>query len=376
VTPGGNVAVDSIRDFDEDLPACEIAPAELRPYLTAPAVEAGQDDRAVAQLDALVRQTIGEGVDGWAPWIVQLGVSGEQAHFARTAETIQALSLALPHLSAPTREAALAHLDAMFAAGAPLDARSAHGGARREYYQPGPTMLAAAPALMESRVEAAQPVEDLYAVWAYAHYGDRWQAVLARRDAIRRAFRDSLGAMGRFTHADPDRTDAAERLNRQIAGVLAYARIMDRAGEADEVNRALAALASLVSQRVHHERADRDFVRVTPTTSHQRGHAAKIPRYVGLTPELGAMLAEFAGDALATNLRNIDRDLPIWHGAWGERLIGGENYVSPPDLAYGLFTAFAYGAAADEEELAGWIDQPWVRADLYQIEKLAAMLRR
>ena len=51
----------------------------------------------------------------WAPFIVELGISGEEKHFQRTAQTILIASLALPHLSEPVRHRAVAWLDNLFA---------------------------------------------------------------------------------------------------------------------------------------------------------------------------------------------------------------------------------------------------------------------
>lgn len=373
VTPGGNVGVDFGEGFDQTVRAPEITPAQVRSYLTPGDAQTACDDDARAQLDALVAETVSA---DWAPWAVELGISGVEVQFARSAETMQALALALPYVSDDVRAEAIAALDAMWADGVPLTRRAAEGDRRREYYTPGDGMLSSQPALADNLVDAAAPIEDLYAVWAYAHYGDRWEAVLAEADAIRHAYSNSTRVMGSFSHADSENRNASEHLNRQIAGALAYARIMDRAGDRAATNQALVVVAGLLTQRVHHERADHQFVRTTRFTGGLTSHAARLPRYVGLTPEVGAMLAEFAGEAIQTNLRNVARDLPVWYMTWGERLIGGENYISPPSLACGMYTAFAWTDVADEAELRLWLDEPWVRADLYQIEKLVAMLGR
>jgi hypothetical protein len=56
-------------------------------------------------------------------------------------------------------------------------------------------------------------------------------------------------------------------------------------------------------------------------------------------------------------------------------MIGGENYISPPNLSRGIFLAWADGTPAAPEALAAKLDQPWCRADLYDIEKTTALLR-
>jgi hypothetical protein len=131
----------------------------------------------------------------------------------------------------------------------------------------------------------------------------------------------------------------------------------------------------MVTERVHHEHADSWLIRPTKVAS--KGlHQAKVPRYVGLVPEVAAMLSEFASEELRANLGALMTGLPLWYQAFGERMIGGENYISPPHLARGLFMAGADGNVLDSEQLAAKLDQPWCQADLYYIEKISAILRR
>jgi hypothetical protein len=126
-------------------------------------------------------------------------------------------------------------------------------------------------------------------------------------------------------------------------------------------------LARLVTERVHWERAEARL-------QTNRAHYAKLPRYMALVPEIGRILSEHAGQQLRQNLGDIDRELPVWYQAWGERLIGGENYVSPPHLSHGVLLAMAYSGYCRSEELARYLDQPWCRADLAYIDKLTALL--
>ena len=160
--------------------------------------------------------------------------------------------------------------------------------------------------------------------------------------------------------------NAVATLNGQIAGGLAYVRIMRRAGQADEA-RAAAEVLRPADER------PRAFRVAEMRLQSRREHHAAIPRYLNLTPEIGRLLADHAGEALKTNLDDLNRQLPVWYQAWGERLIGGENYISPPGLARGLFLAAAYGGWATPEKLARYLDQPWCQGDLYYIEKLTAV---
>lgn len=369
---GGNLATGGVGKFDDTVAKFAIKPEQLRKYLDAPKPAKQADTPLAKSMRAKLDATVTEQAGGnWLPFIVELGCSGCERQFTHTAETMQAVALAMPHLSPAAKEAGKKYLDTLFASGAPLKAPvfTSKTGQHRELYLPGPEMLnwASTP----PRYQAG--VEDLYAVWAYAQHADAWEKVLPQADALKAIFASFAGKPVKFDTND-NSTDAAEHLNAQIAGTLAYARIMGKAGQAAEVDKALARLAELVTERVHHERADTVFVRNTKVAQYNL-HQARLPRYLALAPEVGQMLGEFAKSNLEQNVRGITRDLPVWYHAFCERMIGGENYTSTPTLAYGLFLALADGVQAPADELASKLDQPWCRADVYFIEKLSAILR-
>lgn len=376
-TAGGNVVGRGQGGFNERLPKHAIDVEDLEPYLAAPPVHAeprAAPSPAAAKLRAAVREWLDEGP--WAPLIVQLGISGEDRYFWRTAETLQILALALPHLEPSLRNAVESRLKKMVLDGAPLLAPVHDGsGRRREPYDFGPGMQSFAE--RQPRYEAN--IEDAYALWAYAHYADGWESMRSQLDAARTIFAEFASRPKNFDALraetpDAAARDAAEHLNARIAGVLGYARLMDHEGNADEGRRARAVLAGLVTERVHHEKADSVLIRPTRTASHAL-HQAKVPRYVALTPEVAQMLHDFSEEPFAKNLRRLTHDLPVWYHAFGERMIGGENYISPPHLARGLFMALADGRVEDADEMIRYLDQPWGRADLYYIEKCSAVLR-
>jgi outer membrane protein assembly factor BamB len=377
IVPGGNVANRGTGDVDASLAKRGISADQLQKYLKGPASPLARPGSELAvrlrkRLDAEVMELV-RGSDGkpWAPLVVQLGIGREERHFWRTAETIQIVSLALPHVSPQVRPEAVAYLDRLIEAGCPLRTPThAAAAARREPFEFGPKMAEFAG--RTPRYESG--IEDLYALWAYAHYADRWPAVLGQADRINEIF-DRFAADVPWFDANDMERDAAQRLNARLGGALGAARIFDRAGDTTRRHRALEILADLVTTRVHHERADHRLVR--PTKGESDGiHQAKVPRYVDLVPELGEMLRQFAGDALDRHVSGLHEALPLWYQAYGERMIGGENYISPPHLARGTFLSWADGTAASAEQLATKLDQPWCKADLYDIEKTAAVLRR
>jgi len=371
---GGNVSTAGSGGFDEAVKPLTMGPEQVGPYVQSP--PAATRKHAKTSLAAALRRRLDdevlELVEGgpWAAFIVELGISREERHFWRTAETIQTVALALPHLSPAVRAKAVKYLDELVEAGCPLETPvfSAPQARRREAYDLGPGMKAFA--ARRPRQEAT--VEDLYALWAYAHYADRWEKVLPQAKAIGKLLAGHADGEVKFDHRDPY-NDSAEHLNARIAGTLAAARILGKAGATDGARRAASRLAELVMHRVHHERADTELIR---GTGGRRGHAAKVPRYIGLVPELSAVLREHAGKQLTRNVRGLMAGLGVWYQALGERMIGGENYISPPHLARGMFAALADGVGASPEELAAKLDHPWCKADLYYIEKLSAILRQ
>ncbi|MBN2131676.1 MAG: hypothetical protein JW741_19410, partial [Sedimentisphaerales bacterium] len=371
---GGNVASKGGGQFDETQEEIVLTPEKLGAFVghTAPQEVRRAGTQRARRLRALLRDEVLELVERgpWAPFVVELGISGEERHFWRTAETMQIVALALPHLGSDTRDKAVAFLDALWEGGAPLrKAVCDDAGRRREPYDLGPGMKEFA----GRKIDYRATVEDLYAVWAYARYAERWDRVLRDVDGVRDIVADFAQADKPFPHDGTH--DEAEHLNRQIAGAWAAVRLFRRAGDDKNAEAALALLAKLATKRIHHERADRRLIRPTRTAS--KGlHQAKVPRYVGLVPEVAALLREYAGEALERNVRALRRGVPLWYQAYGERMIGGENYISPPHLSRAVFAAWADGCAAPAEDLAAKLDQPWCKADLYYIEKLTATLRR
>lgn len=363
---GGNVT-GPLGGYDQNLEKKVLDATAVKKYVAPPPAAKPSEDDLAAEIRTRLDAAVTELIDGhpWALFVVELGIAHEEKHFWRSSETMQAVAMTLPHLSPEVRKKAVAWLDRLFDEGVPLKQPVIGAeGRRREYFD-------LSPALLERRVtrppQYSTDVADLYAVWAYAHYAGRWEKVLPDAAAILNGFRDSFSQPFQF---DPDARDgnAVEDLNRRMAGVIGYIRIAEKAGEQIDAQMAGHLLAELATARVHYEIADGRL-------QGKRSHHASFPRYRQLTPEIGRMLADHAGEHLARNLSDLKRELPGWYQAWGERLIGGENYVNPPGLARGMFLALAHGAGAKPQELIRYVDRPWCRADLYYIEKLTATLR-
>ena len=354
---GGNV-VSALGTFDESVPKKVLDVAAVERYLAEPPVRKKRLPAELQQrLDAAIVELIN---DTWHCWIVQLGISGNEYHFNGTGETMLAVAAALPYLSPAVRTKAVAYLDTLFAEGAPFKKRFfSRANLRREHYD--------MPVYDVPRGAPHAPYGDAYALWAYAYYADRWQAVVAQTDLLQSDFNTIVKKAPTLTpHAFV--RDAGERLNGPLGDAIADVRIMRHADKHDEARRAAELVAFWATERVHCEKAEQRLVS-------RREHHATLPRYEYLTPEIGQLLADHAGEALRTNLEDLNRELPVWYQAWGERLIGGENYINPPGLARGLFLARAYGLGESADTLVRYLDQPWCKADLYYIEKLTALAR-
>ena len=375
---GGNVVAGEPVSADRDFPVQKISVTDLRAFLKAPAPRTQDSSELAVAVRRRLSDQVHELIQGdaglpWAPLVVELGISGEERHFWRTAETMQVLALALPHLPADlvdeTKRYLLAGAEAGWPLRTPIHALSTQ--ARREPFELGPGMREYA----ASRPSYKANIEDVYGLWAYAHYAGDKKIARAHTDDIKQLVDEEIRRGANLQVDANSHNDLVEHLNARMAGTLAAARLLEQAGEAEMVERAIEHLAQLTTSRIDHERTNRRLVWPTRVAS-KNLHQAKVPRYLALTPEVSAMLGLWAGDPLGKNLRSLREALPVWGHAWGERLIGGENYISSPHLARSVFMAWSDGAGADPKALAANLDQPSCKADLYYIEKLTALLRR
>mgnify|MGYP005836115855 FL=1 len=366
---GGNLT-GSIGSADPNRPKRPLAVADIEKHLAEPpATVATPDWPGAATVRRRLDTAVIELIEGhpWSPWVVELGISGERCYYWRRSETLRTVAMALPHLSPATREKAVGYLDHIFAEGAPLDRPVwSDEGRRREWYDLSPQLIAAGGARPP---KSDFELGDVYALWAYAHWAGRWDRIEPLAPRLAERFADALAGKAAV---DPQRDggEEVERLNADLAGMIALHRVFRHAGDTQAARRAAEAAAALAAERVHFERTDGRLLSGGP------GHFKRLARYASLVPETAALLAEQAGPQLRDNLEALDRELHVWHQAWPERLVGGENYTCPPDLSWAIFLAMADGLNLPAEQIVRRLDQPWCRADLYFIDKLSATLRR
>lgn len=320
--------------------------------------------------DKLTRH-VKELLDGWPwrPFHFTHGISGYEAFFAHPDELFYPLSLARPLLSDDLGKRVAAFL-AERAKETPPYAEAApepKGGRPRERYDvPEPVRL--------KGPFPARSLFGVYALWQASHtcnllVKDHWPAVVKRVGPV-------LAKDYTFDVKKSYQKDEAERLTGDLAGLIGFVRLARSPAVRDrEASKAgLSRLRQVLELRVNLDRVNPRVLESTDSTT-AKLHAAKLSRYCGLVPEVGTALTKHTGGAAAKRLAAFRESRPGWWLAAGDRLIGGENYCSPPHLSRSLFAGAALIEGVPAADLAGWVDVPWCAADLYFVEKAALALR-
>jgi hypothetical protein len=317
-------------------------------------------------LEAHVRQMI----EGW-PWMPfhhTHGISGYEAYFAHPDQLFVSLSFALPFLSAPTAETARAFLREQLSIHAPFstDGWEPMPGQPRESYRVPPSLRLSG----RTKPDSAYGI---YAFWTYCHFADDLAAAEKHWPEVHRRMQPLLAAPYPFDLARKElRPGETQRLNGDLAGLIGLTRLARLLGERDVELMALARLTECLELRINLERMNpRLLERAVATRSL---HLFKLNRYSDLTPEVGWALRHWGGDLVQSRIRSFREARPAWWLAFGDRMVGGENYTNPPDFPRALFAASAFIEALPADSLLDFIDVPWCRADLYFIERCAFAL--
>lgn len=94
-----------------------------------------------------------------------------------------------------------------------------------------------------------------------------------------------------------------------------------------------------------------------------------------LTPELGRFLKEYTYPQSMTQIEKYTSLLPNWYAAFSEGIFGAEHNVNHPIDAYQIFLAKAYIAQESTQEMAQYLDIPWIQTgDLFYLQKLAEII--
>jgi hypothetical protein len=209
----------------------------------------------------------------------------------------------------------------------------------------------------------------IYAFWAYCHYCTDAAAAREHWSRVKIRVKPLLETDYAF---DPRRTNYAksesEKLNRDLAGLLGLGRLARLVNDADVERQAVARARQLLELRVNLDRVNPRVVEKSADAS--KGlHNFKLARYCALVPEVAEALRRHTEGCASAHLKTFRQERNGWYLAFGDRFIGGENYTNPLHLPRALFTGATFVEELPADQLAGFIDVPWCRGDLYFIEK-------
>jgi hypothetical protein len=335
------------------------------------------------------RRWLGEAVQevlarAWAPLFVEPGLGGREFFFGQSADVFTALAWAYPWLTSElqgqvkTRLAETWREHPPFAAAAQFDL--AQGDRRERFWVPE--------SVLSRRGDDGrpQPFAGCHAAWWYGERCGARAEVDAAWPQLKSSFAEFVRTGWRLHPAQGDL-----QANRYLAALLAVEQLAQRNGDVATAAQARTKAAETADALVAWWRRAAEggtLDRFDGSTELDRfigngdafslrlaPHRHKMALFEGLTPEVAAQIAPRAPGAVETVWRTFDRLYATWWLAGEERQVHyGENFVDPPDLAFGGFAALAWLKQAPASALIRCVDLPWSRADLYYVMKLALTL--
>ncbi|MBN1421457.1 MAG: PQQ-binding-like beta-propeller repeat protein [Planctomycetes bacterium] len=315
-----------------------------------------------------------------APLLVEIGLGSHDFFFDTSAEVVTALAMADPYLEHGLQVRGRERMRREMGRHPLCGKESRYAldeGERRELYT-----------ITDERFfhgwEAPEALPEAYALWLYGDRTGDWRTVERYWERARAAF-EALAAKG--WRVDIEKGDRFA--NGFVAGMIGVARLARRFGDEKTAEAASHAAAENLRRLAEHWRKGVAGLpagqRIENVAAVDRfigagnalffkivGHRQKIVKFLDLVPEVGRAISDHAPESARVYLDYVDLVLPGWYLAFEERQVHfGENYVDFPDLALGVFEAKAWIGGAGGDALAGWIDIPWCRGDLYDIAKLA-----
>jgi hypothetical protein len=367
---GQNVIED--RATGPTVPAIQITEAQALAFIDRSFQSS--TNRRSAELEHVARKLdrhVSEFIDGW-PWMPfhhTLGISGYEVYFNHPAEMFYALSLALPVLSSNTAAKTKLFLAQRLAELPPyasdgFDNRS--GRAREAYDVPSNLRL--------SGKGNARSAFGVYAFWAYVNATGDTVTATNHWPAIKQRVQRLLDAEYQFDITKRNHArDEAEVLNGNLAALIAAVRLARTNADSVTEQKAMHRARQLLELRVNLERVNPRILEATDSTT-KHLHAGKLARFCDLTPEVGEALRTLTDGCGAAHLRNFREARNAWYLAFGDRMIGGENYTNPLHFSRALFAGAVLIEQLPPEQIASFVDVPWCKGDFYFIEKCALAL--
>jgi hypothetical protein len=328
---------------------------------------AGEAARVAKKLERHVLELIED--HPFRPFHHTLGISGYESYFAHPDELFHSLSIALPYLSDTAAARTREFLEKLLAPSPPyaVEGFDSRTGANRESYSvPEPLRL--------NRSSNARSAFGVYSFWAYIQHTGSAETVREHWPAIKTRMQPLLETDYKFDLRKTDYTnDEAEKLNGDLAGLIGFVRLARLNQDPDAEQKGLARARQLFELRINLERVNPRILERTRFSS-KTLHIAKLARYCGLVPEIGEAVRRHADGCGEERLQFFRQARNSWHLAYGDRLIGGENYTNPPHFVRALFGGAALIEQLPGDQMLGYIDIPWCKGDLYFIEQCAYAL--
>ena len=335
-------------------------------FLRAPDLGSPPKTPAARRIAAKLDAHVGAFVDG-APWMSfhhTLGISGYETSFSHPDGMFLSLAFALSNLKPETAAKVRGILKRELSNSPPYaEAGFTHRTGRpRESYDV-PTNL------RPSGQGSAFSALGIYSLWAYCHFAGDHGTTKAHWEQIKTRARPLLESDYKF---EVQRTNSskgeAQKLNGDLAGLIGFARLARLNQDAEAERAALRRSRELFELRINLERANPIFVEKSSAATKSL-HNFRLSRYCDLVPEVAEAIARFTSDCAARNLKAFREERNGWYLAFGDRLIGGENYTNPIHFAHSLFVGAALVERLPAAQLAGYVDVPWCQGDFYFMEK-------
>lgn len=361
-------------------------PSELEEYVLE-VEEYTPDWTKVSDLRARLEAEVEDLISGdrYAPFFLLSGKNNGRLFFADPSEELYVLSISFPYLSPALQAQVRAYLAETITQYDPLrDQYPVEEGRRRERYE----------ALGIDNWQACQedwycsprvpPLEErLYHLWTYAHYTGDWSFIEDNWQAIR----DRMH--GEIDPNDPESLLASRddvSLNRRVSSLIAYTRMAGHLGDQDEYQWGLDAATKGLAARIEFEDSHRPqygaWIGERRLPAHNEyfmetnwGQGGYIPRYLGLTPEIGHALRDYAWEDMQLQDTFIETVVPAQYLSWSLAVGRNEQFTSSPTQALEVYLAKALIMQEDSETLRQYVNIPWCRGDLYYIEKLVLAIR-
>jgi hypothetical protein len=337
------------------------------PYPARSSTGNAESRRIAMKLDRHVNELI----DGW-PWMPfhhTLGISGYEVYFNHPDEMFYALSLALPFLSTNTADKTKAFLAERLGTTPPysIDGFENGTGRPREAYD-------VPPALRLSGRGKSRSAFGVYAFWAYVNATGDSAAAKAHWNAIKERVRPLLDAEYKFDPANRKYAhDEAEALNGSLAALLGTARLARTNSNLATEQKIVFRARQLVELRVNLERVNAKILEMTDSTT-KHLHASKLARFCAFSPEVGEVVRTLTDGCGTAHLKEFREARNGWYLAFGDRMIGGENYTNPAHFSRALFAGAVFVEQLPPEQITSFVDVPWCKGDFYFIEKCALAL--